>query len=250
MKASRFFGIYAPAIYVLERHKLGAHYALIGGYGCKYWYRYYSDRYITNLKSLDIDIKGERNPVAITLRDYWPATISTPQVHDDNPNSVTYVLKHELRRGQAKAEVIKLVPTLEKDTPIAQGIAYRIPCKYDKDLTVSVLDPCSLFVSKLPAYQNMARRRRVDKHDGEHLELLAAIMPFYFRDAYTLEQAQKPDRDPRVAANLLLKYLTEAQKNGKLMELPPSIDRNALIQNVREFVGPVTAVKYDAEFGI
>ncbi len=165
-------------------------------------------------------------------------------------------MKHKLKQGEAKAEVIKLVPTLERDTPIAQGIAYRIPCKYDKKLTVSVLDPCSLFVSKLPAYQDIERRNRknndgkLKKHDGEHLELLAAILPFFFRDACTLEQAQRPDRDPRVAANLLLKSLTEPQKNGKLMELPPSIDRDALVQNVREFVGPVTAVQYDADFGI
>jgi len=46
MKASRFFGVFAPAVYILERHKLGKRYALIGGYGCKYWYKYYSDKYI------------------------------------------------------------------------------------------------------------------------------------------------------------------------------------------------------------
>ncbi len=85
MKASLFFGKYAPAIYVLERHGLGAHYALIDGYGCKYWYKYYSDKYITNLTSVDIDIKGEGNPVAFTLRDYWPATMSKPMAHNDNP---------------------------------------------------------------------------------------------------------------------------------------------------------------------
>lgn len=247
MKASRFFGVYAPAIYVLERQNLGSEYALVGGYGCKYWYKHYCDGYIKNLKSVDIDLRGERYPVAIALRDYWPATMIGPQRHEDNPDSATYVLLHRLNKSgkaPAKAEVIKLVPTLDLNSPVAQGIAYRLPCKYDKSLTVSVLDPCSLFVSKYPAFLNLNRRRNPDKHDGEHLELLAAILPKFLSEAATLPQAQTPSRDPRIAARRLLSVLQPPR------ELPAGIDRDSLIHQLNAFVSPATPTHYPAEPGL
>jgi len=93
------------------------------------------------------------NPVALTLKRCWPANLVKDDIHIDNPDSVTYKLIQKFNK--AKAEVIKLVPTLDRDSPLSQGIACRVPCKYDRNLTVSVLDPCSLFVSKLPCLSKL-----------------------------------------------------------------------------------------------
>jgi hypothetical protein len=241
MKASRFFNVFAPAIYILEREKLGGDYALIGGYGCKYWYQYYSDKYIKHLKSPDIDIRGEKDPVAITLKKFWPAELEKEKTHKDNPQSVTYRLIQRI--NGAEAEIIKLVPRLDIDfNGIHQGIAYRIPCKYDKNLIVSVLDPCSLFVSKLPAFLSGREKKNSKKHDSEHLEMLAAVIPFFLQDAAVLEQAQKPWRDPKIAVQRLLSVLEPP--NGVPPELPAGIDRESLVGSLKAFVTPATPTHY------
>jgi len=88
------------------------------------------------------------------------------------------------------------------------------------------------------------------KHDGEHLELLAAVIPYFLKDAQTMEQAQSPERDPRVAANRLVEALTKPDKDGKLPELPKRIDRNALLGALKDYSSPEKAARYEMDMGL
>lgn len=222
---------------------MGKHYALTSGYGVRFWYKRYNPS-SPIVRHKDIDLRALYKMAALVNSKMEGTFIRTvpPEKVPKNIENYVVIEHNEFNGEDLEIEFFSRAPALDHriDKPL-QGIVYRIGCPGDDGLKVSVLDPCSLFITKYKAFLNPERQRSNDVHDAEHLCMLAEIIPLYLKEAQAglLEQAHEPPRAIAPSVKRLYRILKGVRN------LPKGIDKEKLMSSLQPIFESKTKLFYD-----
>ncbi len=220
---SRHLGDFTSVFHELEKRDLGDKYALVGGLGTAYW----SEKFLgIPLLSHDIDYRG-----GYEVYDGLCWGLKTAfETHSFPNGGVMRRFEFSGDDGELTVEVLSALAGLD-DTfllnprkAVPQGVILRMEPldsmkkKYPTcPKEISVLDPMSLFVAKMPVW-NHDYRRNAGAHDISHMETLAQIIPAFLDFAMPEYAAGRIERHPAIAANRLLQEMDAHPE-----QLPPQV---------------------------
>ncbi len=206
---------------------MGKEYALTSGYGVRLWHKHYKPL-SPNIRHKDIDFRAIYK-MAKLVKSKMEGSFLQIVPPEKLPKGIEnwVVIEHNETGGDdLEIEFFSRAPALDNriGKPL-QGIVYRIGCPGDNGLKVSVLDPCSLFITKYKAYLNPKRQSQREVHDAEHLCMLAEIIPLYLKEAQAgkLEQAHEPPRPLAPSVKRLYRILKGVRN------IPKEIDKEILL---------------------
>jgi hypothetical protein len=201
-----------------------APFALAGGLAVSAW----AERLLTPaekeglgvpLQSKDLDVRGTRTTAELLLAAFKESG-ATPQGfvvarRKESPNmGRVFAFSVCLGNRNTTVEVLERLPLLDQslDSP-PQGSALRLG-------RISVLDPCSLFICKLHAWNTRPVAHR--EHDLDHLRVLWHVIPRFLATANELKAKSTGASaySPRIDAERLRNVLRQAKSPGAKLEVP------------------------------
>ncbi len=197
----------------LEALQFGSQYALMGGLGVECVRRTYAPN-APEIKSKDLDIRAGE-PVVESLSRILGLPYSPIDFFDEvtEISSTMRELCFE-RAGEKprKVQFLSRVPGWDgPEGAPPQGIVLRLACPGAE--RVSVLDPLSLFASKLYVSSRVLNQESAPRNDESHLGVLAQAIPPFLRQATAAYQLGKVSGNPAALSNKFLHSMAGWIKN-------------------------------------
>lgn len=196
------------------RNSAGLPYILIGGQAVNYWAERYFNfepdlQHLLPFTSEDIDFKGERKDVQLIAEQLG---LIPRYPHKVEMTVLAGFIEFRVGDLKSNIEVVRKIPGV----PYAETLAIEAEWQGRK---IRVLDPISLFASKLELAATTSQEKR---RDLEHLRILVPCVRAFLREFLEgLERGELPVKGWLGAAEKVMKLTStaRAQKTAKHLKI-------------------------------